>query len=125
MCNDMCNEVCMAMGTDMCTDMCIDMCTDMCTYVRIDMCIDTCGRGHGDGCGGRSVFFLALSRHRRWHVHGSISASPTARPLRGYGRAGAQNDRLSLSEVAILSTGTPVPAQWNAVGDAEIAVWSR
>ena len=43
------------------------------------------------------------------HV-GSISGSPTARPLRGYGRAGTQNDRLS--EAVILSTGTTIPAQW-------------
>ena len=41
---------------------------------------------------------------------GSISASPTACPLRRYGRAGAQNDRLS--EAVVLSTGTPIPAQW-------------
>ena len=40
----------------------------------------------------------------------AISASPTACPLRGYGRAGTQNDRLS--EAVILSTGTPIPAQW-------------
>ena len=33
---------------------------------------------------------------------GSISASPTACPLRGYGRAGTQNDRLS--EAVILTT---------------------
>ena len=40
---------------------------------------------------------------------GSISASPTACLLRGYGRAGTQNDRLG--EAVILSTGTPIPAQ--------------
>ena len=39
----------------------------------------------------------------------SISAPPTACPLRGHGRTGTQNDRLS--EAAILSTGTPIPAQ--------------
>ena len=37
----------------------------------------------------------------------AISASPTARPLRGYGRAGAQNDRLG---------------DGRAVGDAEMTV---
>ena len=42
------------------------------------------------------------------HV-GSISASPTACPLRAYGRAGTQNDRLS--EAVILSTDTPIRAQ--------------
>ena len=31
-------------------------------------------------------------------------------PLRGYGRAGTQNDRLG--EAVILGTGTPTPAQW-------------
>ena len=41
---------------------------------------------------------------------GSISASPTACPLRGYSRAGTQNDHLTV--VVILSTGTPMPAQW-------------
>ena len=41
---------------------------------------------------------------------GSISASPTACPLRGYGRAGTQNDRLS--EAVISSTSTPIPTQW-------------
>ena len=40
---------------------------------------------------------------------GTISASPTACPLRGYGRAGTQNDRLG--EAVVLSTGTPLPAQ--------------
>ena len=41
---------------------------------------------------------------------GSISASLTACPLRGYGRGGTQNNRLS--KAVILSTGTSVPAQW-------------
>ena len=41
---------------------------------------------------------------------GSISEAPTACPLRGYGHAGTQNDRLF--EAVILSTGTPIPAQW-------------
>ena len=41
---------------------------------------------------------------------GCLSASPTAYPLRGYGRAGTQNDHLS--EAVNLSTGTPIPAQW-------------
>ena len=45
----------------------------------------------------------------RFHI-GSISASPTACQLCGYGHAGTQNDRLS--EAVILSTGTPIPAQW-------------
>ena len=40
---------------------------------------------------------------------GSISASPTACPLRGYGRAGTQNDRLG--EAVVLSTSTPIPAR--------------
>ena len=40
----------------------------------------------------------------------SISASPTARLLRGDGRASTQNDRLS--EAVILSTGTSIHAQW-------------
>ena len=35
---------------------------------------------------------------------------PTACPLRGYGRAGTQNDRLG--KAVILSTGAPLPAQW-------------
>ena len=39
-----------------------------------------------------------------WLYIGSISASLLACPLRGYGRAG--------SEVVILGTGTPIPAQW-------------
>ena len=43
-------------------------------------------------------------------ITGSISASPTACPLRGYGHAGDQNDRLS-----------PKPLRnGHAVGDAEI-----
>ena len=53
--------------------------------------------------------FSAVAELRaRIHI-GSISASPTPCPFRGYGRAGTQNDRLS--EAVILSTGTPVPAQ--------------
>ena len=48
---------------------------------------------------------------------GSISASPTAYPLREYGRAGTQNDRLR--EVVIVST-SPYPRNGYAVGDAEI-----
>ena len=54
-----------------------------------------------------------LGHDLRYHCQvyiGSISASPTACPLCGYGRAGAQNDRLG--EAVILSTGTPTPAQW-------------
>ena len=38
-----------------------------------------------------------------------VSATPTACPLRGHGRAGAQNDRLG--EAVVLSAGTPTPAQ--------------
>ena len=41
---------------------------------------------------------------------GSISVSPTACPLRRYGRAGTQDDRLRAA--VILSTGTPIRAQW-------------
>ena len=41
-------------------------------------------------------------------VIGSISESPTACPLRGYGRAGTQNDRLEY------------PRNGHAVGDAEM-----
>ena len=41
---------------------------------------------------------------------GFISASPTACPLRRYGRGSTQND--CLSEAVILSAGTPIPAQW-------------
>ena len=41
----------------------------------------------------------------------SISASPTACLLRGYGRAGTQNDRLG---------ERPYPRNGNAVGDADI-----
>ena len=42
--------------------------------------------------------------------HNYISASPTACPLRGSGRAGTQNDRLS--EAVIWITGTSIAAQW-------------
>ena len=41
-----------------------------------------------------------------------ISASPTACPLRGYGRAGTQNDRLGAAR--------PYPRNRHAVGEAEI-----
>ena len=46
-----------------------------------------------------------------------VSASPTACLLRGYGRAGTQNDRLG--EAVILSTRTPIPVllKKHAVGD--------
>ena len=43
---------------------------------------------------------------------GSISASLTACPLRGYGRAGAQNNRLGPAR--------PYPRNGQAVGDAEM-----
>ena len=52
---------------------------------------------------------------------GSISASPTARPFRGYGRAGTQNDRLG--EAVILSTSTPYLRNDHAVGIAEIDLY--
>ena len=42
--------------------------------------------------------------------HNYISASPKACPSRRYGRVGTQNDRLA--EAVILSTGTPILAQW-------------
>ena len=57
------------------------------------------------------------AKHAREEGVGSISASPTACQLRGYGRAGTQNDHLGgtqndcLSEAVILSTSTPIPAQ--------------
>ena len=63
----------------------------------------------------------ASARHPRSNTAyrlyiGSISALPTACPLRGYGRAGTQNDRL-----VILGTGTPIPLRnGHAVGDADI-----
>ena len=41
----------------------------------------------------------------------SISASPTACPLRGFGLAGTQNDRLG-----------PYPGNGHAVGDAEMPI---
>ena len=45
-------------------------------------------------------------------VGGSLSASPTACALRGYWRAGTQNDRRAgIGEAVILRTGTPIPAQ--------------
>ena len=56
---------------------------------------------------------------------GSMSASPTACPLRGYARAGTQNDRLG--KVVILSTGASIPAQWacrrrcRALADSRLA----
>ena len=51
----------------------------------------------------------AAARHFGLYI-GSISASPTACPLCGYGRAGSLND--CLSEAVILFTGTSIPAQW-------------
>ena len=50
-----------------------------------------------------------LPRHRRRLYIGSTSASPTACLLRGYWRAGTQNDRLD--KEVIFGTGTPIPAQ--------------
>ena len=47
-----------------------------------------------------------------------ISASPMAFPLRGHGRSGTQNDRLS--EAVILSTSMPYPRNGHAVGDADV-----
>ena len=47
------------------------------------------------------------------HEHafrGTYRVSPTACPLRGSGRAGTQNDRLS--EAVIWITGTSIAAQW-------------
>ena len=38
----------------------------------------------------------------------------------GYGRAGTQNDRLA--EAVILGTGTPIPGNRHAIGDADIEV---
>ena len=59
---------------------------------------------------------VAVAAQRGAHAEGGmlrhnyISASPTACPLRGYGRAGTQNDRLG--EAVILNTGTPILVQW-------------
>ena len=78
------------------------------------------------------ISYYASDRARAWHTCalnctwqtpcggarlyiGSISASPTACPSHGYGRAGTQNDRLS--EAVVSST---YPRDGNAVGDAEI-----
>ena len=60
-------------------------------------------------CGLR-VYHAALVIGISAGCYGGIFAAATPCPLRGYGRAGTQNDRLS--EAVILSTGTPIPAQW-------------
>ena len=55
---------------------------------------------------------------------GSISASPTARPLRGYGRAGTQNDR-PLRGYGRAGTQNDRIGDGRAVGDADIEpIWS-
>ena len=64
----------------------------------------------------RRISFIQTSLEPGWQFLevqlyiGSISASPTACLLRGYGRAGTRNDRPS-SMAVILSTGTPIPTQ--------------
>ena len=71
---------------------------------------------HCEG-GMRPVVVYPLDAPRLPQGLGSISASPTACPLRGYGRAGTQNDRLGEAVMArpyqavILRTGTAIPAQ--------------
>ena len=59
------------------------------------------------------IRFVAYAKYWRTAMAGAhllvLSPSPTACPLRGYGRAGTQNGRLS--EAVILSTGTSIPAQ--------------
>ena len=63
-----------------------------------------------DASGARAAAHRALVPARPAHDLNYISASPTEYPLRGYGRAGIQNDRLA--EADILSTGTPILARW-------------
>ena len=54
----------------------------------------------------------AAERCSRASQHiGSISASPTACLLCGYGRAGTQNDRLAEAVVLSTRTSIPIPAQ--------------
>ena len=135
MCVDMSVDMCMDMCVDMCIDMCFEMCVDMCVDMCMDMCVDMCVNMHvyGNVCGHvyapcaecavcvperarawrtcmrarvRLGFLAFVCRHRGLYI-GSISASPTACPVRGYGRAGTQSDRLG--EAVILSTCTPTP----------------
>ena len=61
-------------------------------------------------CAGAVTRKLEVNAWARAGIFDSISASPTAFPLRGYWRAVTQNDRLG--EAAFLSTGTPIRAQW-------------
>ena len=59
----------------------------------------------------RSSIATGIEQNPAQHTSyiGSISASPTAYPLRGYVRSGTRNDRLG--EAVVLSTGTPIPVQ--------------
>ena len=160
-----------SLSVDMCIDMCAD-CVDMCVdlgHVCRHVCRHACRRVYRRVCRpvcgpvGRPLY----SHVRRWvrqmgvltksvcqrcrplqGDRGSILASPTACPLRGYGRAGTQNDRLGvcgygragtqndrlgvcgdgragtqndrLSEAVISSTGSSIPARWTTVGDANM-----
>ena len=101
--------MCVDMRVDMCAGMCAGMCLDMCAAMRVDVCgcdvVETCRLFRPVGFLARLVLgrrqALMLFRSADDDI-GSISASPTACPLRGYGRAGTQNDRLG--EALIFST---------------------
>ena len=75
---------------------------DMRTGMRIDMSVGACADAYLPAYLCEDIYIGSI-------CIGSISASPTACPLRGCGRAATPNDRLS--EAVILSTGTPISTQ--------------
>ena len=75
---------------------------------------DGARQGH-DGCAAAGPRSGAISAPwRPWErlYIGSISAAPTACPLRGYGRAGTQNDRLGEGFLTVQGL-LPMPAITN------------
>ena len=86
-------------------------------------CAGLCMVAHGVGLDVSVTIFFAVPESIRGSVPpipccelyiGTISTSPTACPLLGYGRASTQNDLQVWaypSEAVILSTSTPIPTQ--------------
>ena len=130
-CGRVCVCVCVDMRIDMCVDMCIEMCRDKCIDMFIDMCTDVCTDMCMDTCMDmcmNSASVRPTKRNRR------AANEPGMVVLYGhavwtccmdmlYGHAvwtwlyiglyiGIADGIYIASEAVILSTVTPIPAQW-------------
>ena len=101
-------STCLSTFLSTCLNRCLNSCLNTCLNTCLNSCLNSCLNTFLN-----TSLTAKISNQPSLHCEAgmsSISASPTACQLRGYGRAGTKNDRLG--EAVVLSTGTPTPAQY-------------